>query len=155
MSRTRQFYGYRRPDGGVGVRNHVMVIAAMDNANPVARRIAEGIAQTGKPVEWFSIQEVGGTVKAAERGIRIASGMVMEAARAKREPVPLSELVLGVECGGSDTTSGLASNPATGQVADWVVEAGGTVVLSRGGKGATGGRRAVRGAGTPARLPAH
>lgn len=81
-------------------------------------------------MEWFTIQGIGGTVKATERGIRIAAAMASQAGKARREPVPLSELLLGIECGGSDTTSGLASNPVTGQVVDWVVEAGGTAILA-------------------------
>ena len=56
--------------------------------------------------------------------------MVITASRIQREPSAISDLVVGVECGGSDGTSGIASNPATGQVADWLVEAGGTVILS-------------------------
>ena len=40
MSRIQEFYGYKRPDGTVGVRNHVVAISVMDNVNPVARRIA-------------------------------------------------------------------------------------------------------------------
>jgi altronate dehydratase large subunit len=56
--------------------------------------------------------------------------MLAEAATVKREPIPVSELILGTECGGSDYTSGLASNPALGAASDLLVEAGGTVILS-------------------------
>ena len=40
MAFTQEFWGYRRPDGQIGIRNRLAVIAAMDNVNPVARRIA-------------------------------------------------------------------------------------------------------------------
>ena len=48
----------------------------------------------------------------------------------EREPIPLGELILGTECGGSDYTSGLASNPAVGVASDMLVGEGGTVILS-------------------------
>ena len=92
--------------------------------------IAEAVAKTGKPVEVISIEEVGGTVKATEQAVRMATTMVADSGRLRREIMDWSELVLGVECGGSDGSSGLVSNPATGIVADRVVEAGGTVILS-------------------------
>jgi altronate dehydratase large subunit len=52
------------------------------------------------------------------------------AEKLNREPIPLSELILGTECGGSDYTSGLASNPAVGEACDRLVAEGGTVILS-------------------------
>ena len=52
------------------------------------------------------------------------------ATRLNREPIPLSELILGTECGGSDYTSGFASNPAVGHACDMLVAEGGTVILS-------------------------
>ena len=56
--------------------------------------------------------------------------MLDEAAKLNREPIPLSELILGTECGGSDYTSGLASNPAVGTACDMLTAEGGTVILS-------------------------
>lgn len=46
MSRAQEFWGYRRADGRVGVRNHVLVIAAMDNTNPVVRRVTAAVNGT-------------------------------------------------------------------------------------------------------------
>jgi len=68
-------------------------------------------------------------VKATEKGVEILRGMAEEVAELVREPFPLSELMLAVECGGSDATSGLAANPAVGVAADMLVDEGGTVVF--------------------------
>lgn len=179
------FRGFRRPDGRVGVRNHVAVIAVMDNVNPVARRIAaavpgcvpvcvafgrgmvaedrdqhdrvlihygmhpnvaatlvvglepvtaerfaRAIAAAGKPVEWVAVQPAGGTAKAVTRGIEIARSLAAQAAGVPRIDVPLGALVVGLECGASDATSGLTANSTVGVVADRVVAAGGTAILS-------------------------
>jgi altronate dehydratase large subunit len=92
--------------------------------------IAQGIAPAGKRVEMIVIQDLGGTKKTVAQGKRIVREMREDAAKLQREPIPLSELILGTECGGSDYTSGLASNPAVGAACDMLVAEGGTVVLS-------------------------
>jgi altronate dehydratase large subunit len=92
--------------------------------------IASSIRETGKPVECLMIQEAGGTLKTVAAGVRIARKMVARASALRREKVPLSRLVFGVKCGGSDAFSGLTANPALGAAADLVVAAGGTVILS-------------------------
>ena len=65
-----------------------------------------------------------------EEGLAAVEELVAIAERDRREPVPLSELVMGVKCGGSDGLSGVTANPLVGRVADKVAEAGGTPVLS-------------------------
>jgi altronate hydrolase len=65
-----------------------------------------------------------------EDGLALVEELVAIAAQAKREPVPLSELVLGVKCGGSDGFSGLTANPLVGRMSDRVTEAGGTAILT-------------------------
>ncbi len=92
--------------------------------------IAQGIAPAGKRVETIVIQDLGGTKRTITKGKRIVREMREDADKLQREPIPLSELILGTECGGSDYTSGLASNPAVGAACDRVVAEGGTVVLS-------------------------
>ena len=182
------FYGYRRPDGRVGVRNRVLILPASVCASDTARIIAQqvegainfnnqqGCSQVGpdqqftmdvmagyaanpniygtvvvslgcencqmdlvtaairertnKPMEQVIIQEAGGTLKAVETAVRYAKQMVAEAALLQKEEFPLSELIVGTECGGSDPTSGLAANPAIGAMSDLVVKAGGTSILS-------------------------
>lgn len=178
-----EFYGYERPDGSVGVRNHLLVLAPIDCSFEPAKRIAsqiegaaavtqhhgcgldemvantligvgcnpnvagillvglgcetltseflaQGIEPTGKPVEIVVIQREGGTLKTIEKGTLILQRMAQEVAELRREPFPLSELTLAVECGGSDATSGLAANPATGVAADMLIDEGGTVIFS-------------------------
>ena len=178
-----EFYGYERPDGSVGVRNHLLVLAPIDCSYEVAKRIAdqvegavavtqhhgcgldwmvahnligaasnpnvaailivglgcetlnadvieEGVKPTGKPVERVIIQEEGGTLKAMEKGVRLLRRLAEEASEQRREPFPLSKLILAVECGGSDATSGIAANPAVGVAADLLIDEGGAVIIS-------------------------
>src|SRR5262245_50667772 len=78
----------------------------------------------------FTIQEKGGTRKAVETGIARIKEMLPEANKVKREPVPASHLVLGLQCGGSDGYSGISANPALGAAVDLLVRHGGTAILS-------------------------
>jgi altronate dehydratase large subunit len=91
--------------------------------------VAHRVAATGKRVERVHLQP-NGTVQCVADGTRLAAQMVLAASKLRREPCPVSELVIGVECGGSDTTSGLTCNPVIGRMADRLVEAGGTVIIS-------------------------
>lgn len=182
-----EFLGYRRPDGTVGIRNHIAIIPTAVCSSTVAaniasqipgavalpnqhgccqigadheqtvrtliglgknpnvaavlvvglgcegvpiREVAAQIAETGKPVEVVVIQEVGGTLKATAEGLRLAGALARQVAHLQPEKVDISELCLAIECGGSDFTSGLASNPAAGIAADLLVAAGGTAMLS-------------------------
>ncbi|WP_114578978.1 UxaA family hydrolase [Saliphagus sp. LR7] len=93
-------------------------------------RVADAVAAAGRPVETLSIREEGGTAAAVAAGEEIVDDLATETAGARREPVDVSELVVGVECGGSDATSGLASNPAVGEACDRLIEAGGTASFS-------------------------
>jgi altronate dehydratase large subunit len=81
-------------------------------------------------VESVVIQEAGDTLKAIEQGTRAAQKMVAEAARQQKEEFPISELCLGLKCGGTDATSGIAANPALGWVTDQIVNAGGRAILT-------------------------
>lgn len=78
----------------------------------------------------MNIQDVGGTAKTVERGIAMIAEMLPEVNRARREPIPVSEIMLGLECGGSDGNSGVTANPALGYCSDLLVAHGGTSVLS-------------------------
>ncbi|MBQ6240588.1 MAG: UxaA family hydrolase [Firmicutes bacterium] len=182
------FSGYRRPDGRVGVRNHVLVlpasVCASDVTDKIARRVEGAVSfhnqvgcsqvpadevwtmdvlsgyaanpnvygtvvvslgcencqmdrivaaireKTNKPLRQVIIQEVGGTLKAEALGVQYAEELAQEAAQQEREEFPLSELILGTECGGSDPTSGLAANPLIGEICDRLVDAGATAILS-------------------------
>jgi altronate dehydratase large subunit len=94
------------------------------------QEIEEGIAPSGKRVEVIVIQDIGGSRKTVALGKRIVKEMREGAAKLNRESILLNELILGTECGGSDYTSGLASNPAVGAACDMLVTEGGTVILS-------------------------
>ena len=78
----------------------------------------------------FTIQEKGGTMKAVREGIARIEAILPEANKVKREPVPASHLVLGLQCGGSDGYSGISANPALGAAVDLLVRHGGTAILS-------------------------
>lgn len=183
-----KFYGYRRPDGRVGIRNHILIlptsVCASDTTRIVASQVngavtfnnQNGCSQVGadqqftmdvmagyaanpnvygvvivslgcencqndlvveaikertnKPIKTLVIQEEGGTLKTIEKAVRYAREMAQEASLLRREEFPVSELILGTECGGSDPTSGLAANPLIGELSDRLVDAGATSILS-------------------------
>ncbi len=77
----------------------------------------------------MNIQDEGGTAATVRRGLELIRAMLPEVGRVQRTPVPVSELVLGLNCGGSDAYSGITANPALGAAADLVVRHGGTAVL--------------------------
>jgi (2R)-sulfolactate sulfo-lyase subunit beta len=180
MSKLGSIRGYRRENGRVGIRNHVVILPLDDLSNAACEAvannikgtraiphaygrlqfgedlklffrtmigtganpnvaacvvigiepewtniIADGIAETGKPVAAFSIERSGDIKTIAAAG-RKAKEFMQAASELKREEVDLSEIWVSVKCGESDTTSGLASNPTVGNVIDKLVEAGGT-----------------------------
>ena len=180
--------GYKRPDGRIGFRNHVLILPAcacsgetclkvaeqvpgvktIINQNgcgevfesiQITRKVLAGLAanpnvfgsiviglgcelnemgaqitaireKTNKPLESLLIQEEGGTIQTISKAAKLASRLVQEASVCEREDVGLSSVILGTECGGSDTTSGLAANPVLGVTCDKIIDAGGTAVLS-------------------------
>lgn len=92
-------------------------------------KVVEEIAATGIPVERVDVQKRGGTSAAIADGINKAQRLGMAISGQQRDLVEISNLVLGIKCGGSDATSGIASNCAIGYVADKIVEMGGTVIF--------------------------
>src|SRR6185369_4872072 len=82
------------------------------------------------PLVRFGIQEVGGTQETIARGLEEVEKMLPEVNRTAREEVPVSELVLGVKCGGSDAFSGISANPSLGRASDLLVRTGGPVLLT-------------------------
>ena len=78
----------------------------------------------------MTIQEQGGTRRTVERGVEALRDLAQVAERCTREPVPVSELVIGMQCGGSDGYSGITANPALGVASDLLVAHGGTTILS-------------------------
>lgn len=182
------FYGYKREDGKVGIRNHILILPASVCASDTTRIIASQVQgavtfnnqngcsqvasdqlltmdvmagfaanpnvygivvislgcegcqmdlvvdaikeRTNKPLKTLIIQEEGGTLKTIERAVRFAKEMTEDASMLRREEFPISELIVGTECGGSDPTSGLASNPLVGALSDRLVAQGATSILS-------------------------
>ncbi len=176
--------GYLRPDGQMGIRNHVAVIYTthcsmfvaqkIQNLFPVgtqlfgypggcrlregpfnkivnlgrhssyagalvvglgcegtdAEMVAEEIAKSGKPTEWIKINEEGGDLKTIEKGSRILTRLLQHTSLGERAEMTPADLIVGTECGGSDATSGLASNPVAGVAGDLLIEAGGTYMHS-------------------------
>jgi altronate dehydratase large subunit len=178
--------GYRRPDGRVGFRNHVLVLPTVACANGVVaaicRKVPEAVmlpmdsgcgmlredqivfARTltnlagnpnvaailcvglgceafkpeqakaaierfGKPVEAITMHSAGGYAATVEKGTRIARELISAASHVLREPVAVSDLILGLNCGASDPASGLTANQALGAAVDLLVDAGGSAVI--------------------------
>lgn len=117
----------------VGVCNnpniHGVVLVVMGCEGQRPEPIAEQIAQTGKPVRIVNIQEIGNTRRAISQGRAVVTAMAQEAAAERRTTVDIGKLAVGVKCGGSDTSSGIAANPAIGIMSDLMVDAGARVVM--------------------------
>jgi altronate dehydratase large subunit len=92
--------------------------------------MGQALAAAGVCVQWLIIQDEGGTRAAFDKGRGMARELVQKVSTVAREPIPLSELCVAVECGASDAWSGVTANPAVGVASDLVVRAGGTVILS-------------------------
>ena len=182
-----KFLGYRRGNGTVGTRNHVLIFPTIVCSSAVARMISNRVpgtvyaihgcgcghvgedkeqvlrtmvgftghpnvagvllvgngcelitpdvvagelAKIGQRLETVSVQEAGGTTKCVEQGTRLAEKLLREASGMNRESVDCSELILGLECGGSDAFSGLTANPAAGVASDLLVAEGGTAIFT-------------------------
>lgn len=106
-----------------------VLIVSLGCESVLADQIAAGIAKSGKPVEMVVIQKIGGAKAAVARGSSLAQAMVAKTSTLRREEFADSELVLGVKCGASDTTSGLAANPAAGATCDLLIDNGGTCIF--------------------------
>jgi altronate hydrolase len=93
-------------------------------------RISQVVAESGRPAEWFYIQNEGGTRSSVEKGKQIVRAMKERIEReTPRVEMSLGDLVVGCECGGSDGTSGLAGNPVVGRFFDRLVDAGGSAIF--------------------------
>ena len=84
----------------------------------------------GQRCEMLNIQAEGGTRGAVQKGAELAARLAARVAEDRRQPLAIANLVVGTNCGGSDTLSGLTANPVVGAAADRLVASGGTVILS-------------------------
>lgn len=78
----------------------------------------------------LNIQEVGGVRRTVDRAVGVLRELLSDADQFRREPIPLSQLTLGLQCGGSDGASGITANPALGYASDLLVAHGGGSVLA-------------------------
>jgi altronate hydrolase len=108
----------------------VLVVGLGCETNQITGLIAQEGLQENVKLATFNIQDTGGTRKTVDKGVALIQAMLPEANRATREPVPLSHLTVGLQCGGSDGYSGISANPALGAAVDLLVRHGGTAVLS-------------------------
>jgi altronate hydrolase len=108
--------------------SHVVVIGLGCEVNQIGGLLAE--QKLSDRVRNMNIQTVGGTRKTVEAGIEFVREVLADANRVHRETVPASELVVALQCGGSDGYSGVSANPALGVASDLVVRNGGSVILS-------------------------
>ena len=114
---------------GMGRNPNIAAVLLVGLEEQTTEEVARRIRPSGKPIEAIHLQPHG-TINCVAEGTRRAMKLVVGASRARREPCPMSDLVVGVECGGSDTTSGLTCNPAIGRLSDRLIDDGGTVIIS-------------------------
>jgi (2R)-sulfolactate sulfo-lyase subunit beta len=181
--KSASFHGYKRENGRIGVRNHVLVLPVDDLSNAAceavannikgtlaiphpygrlqfgadlelhfktligtgsnpnvaavvvigiedgwAKKIADGIAKTGKPVTFFGI-EGHGDMETIRRGSKAAKDYMHWASELRREERPLKDLWVSTKCGESDTTSGIGANPCVGNAFDKLYAHGVTLVF--------------------------
>jgi altronate hydrolase len=122
----RTLAGYARHANFAGV----LIIGLGCEGNQMdALFFTQGLAQ-GPLLKAMTIQDKGGTAKAVAEGIALVKGMLPAANQVTRSTVAASNIVLGLQCGGSDGYSGITANPALGAAVDLLVKHGGTAILS-------------------------
>jgi altronate dehydratase large subunit len=114
---------------GMGRNPNIAGVVLVGLEPHTTEEVARRIRPSGKPVESVTLQP-GGTINAIADGTRMALRLATRASSIRRQPCPMSALTVGVECGGSDTTSGLTCNPVIGRMADRLIDDGGTVIIS-------------------------
>jgi altronate dehydratase large subunit len=92
------------------------------------KNLVNMIQDAGKPIEIFNVQECG-SLKIAQKGAEAAHRLLAEIKTQPRVPISWDQLLVAMECGGSDAMSGVTANVALGAVSDWVVGNGGSVIF--------------------------
>ena len=92
--------------------------------------VGQGRLRPDGNFRYMTIQQTGGTRATIARGLSVLREMAEVASRVTRAPAPVSKLVIGLQCGGSDGYSGITANPALGHASDLLVRMGGTTILS-------------------------
>ncbi|MHB1684499.1 MAG: UxaA family hydrolase [Bacilli bacterium] len=116
---------------GVGANPNVgaVLIVGFSDEDPISASQLQELLGVNKPVAAMYVRRAGGSARSIELGAKLAGQLVEEIKTIPREPVSLIHLIVGSKCGGSDTTSGLACNPALGGAVDKIIADGGTVVF--------------------------
>ena len=131
----KTFLGYRRENGRVGVRNHVIVLPVDDLSNAAAEAVAsniKGVLAIPHPygrLQFGADLELHGDHDTIMRASKAAREYLQYASELNRVEAPLSDLWVSCKCGESDTTSGCGSNPTVGNAFDKLYEAGCTLVF--------------------------
>jgi len=121
----------RRTLIGIGTNPniHSVLLVGLGCESITAEELAEEILPY-KPVEAVTIKKEGNYNSALEKGLVILRKLVRRASEVERKKCDIADLTIGIKCGGSGSVSAIASNPATGQAADLLVEKGGRVIFS-------------------------
>jgi altronate hydrolase len=122
----RTLGGYARHPNFAGV----LIVGLGCEANQINALLGAEKLEEGALLRTFSIQDSGGTARAIASGIAMVKEMLPHANEVRRETVSASNLILGLQCGGSDGYSGITANPALGAAVDLLVRHGGTAILS-------------------------
>jgi altronate hydrolase len=122
----RILHGYiRHPNFG-----GLMLVGLGCEVMQVSKVLKEAGLKESDLFRTFTIQDQGGTRKAIDAGLGIVREMLPKVNTCRRETVPASEIIIGLQCGGSDAYSGITANPALGAAVDILVRHGGTGILS-------------------------
>ena len=92
--------------------------------------VGQGRLRPDGNFRYMTIQGLGGTRATIEKGLEVLREMAAVASQVQRAPAPVSKLIVGLQCGGSDGYSGITANPALGAASDMLVQMGGTTILS-------------------------
>ncbi len=122
----RTLKGYARNANFAGI----LLVGLGCEVMQVPDLVGQGRLRPDGNFRYMTIQQTGGTRATVERGVAVLREMAAVAARASRAPAPVSKLIVGLQCGGSDGYSGITANPALGAASDLLVRMGGTTILS-------------------------
>lgn len=122
----RVMWGYARNPNHVGV----IMVGLGCEMNQIDWLLEAYGLKHGPLFKTMNIQDTQGLAKTVETGIAMVKDMLPEANKSVREPCPVSELTVALQCGGSDALSGVTANPALGYACDLLVAQGGTGVLA-------------------------
>ena len=142
--KSLSFKGYRRKNGEVGIRNEIWVIPTVGCVNGITHRLADRLRQETQGPGVGAFREMLGNYDTErirfmetqkvddelETGMELLRKLYAIASQDKRTDIPLSELRVGLKCGGSDGFSGITANPLLGVFSDFLVAQGGTTVLT-------------------------